>query len=83
VRRKFDAVCARAVAPLPKLLPWAIPLLKPGGLAILWKGPAVMEELPEAAEQARRLGATLLEPARYDVPGREWERLLVVVEKGR
>lgn len=44
----FDVVTARAVAPLPKLLGWTIPLLKPGGRLLALKGQQAEEELQEA-----------------------------------
>ena len=47
-RRRFDVVTSRAVAPLPKLARWSLPLTRPGGvvvasvpnvqnLAVLWR----------------------------------------------
>ncbi len=42
--REFEWAVARAVAPLPTLLPLAAGLLRPGGILAAWKGPA--EESP-------------------------------------
>jgi 16S rRNA (guanine527-N7)-methyltransferase len=44
-------VTARAVAPLPKLLELAAPLLAPGGQCLFLKGASVQEELTMAAAQ--------------------------------
>jgi len=44
-------VTARAVAPLPTLLPWAVRLLAPGGVCVFPKGRTVADELTAAAAQ--------------------------------
>lgn len=44
----FDVVTARAVARLSLLLPFTVPLAKPGGLVLLIKGQRADEELAEA-----------------------------------
>ena len=46
----IDVVTARALAPLPKLLPLAYPLLKKGALGLFPKGQDVASELTEAAK---------------------------------
>ena len=46
----IDVVTARAVAPLPKLLALAYPLLKTGTLGLFPKGQDVARELTEAAK---------------------------------
>ncbi len=46
----IDVVTARALAPLPKLLPLAYPLLKKGALGLFLKGQDVASELTEAAK---------------------------------
>jgi 16S rRNA (guanine527-N7)-methyltransferase len=46
----IDVVTARAVAPLPRLLPLAYPLLKKGTLGLFPKGLDVASELTEAAK---------------------------------
>ena len=45
-REACDAVTARALAPLPVLVEYAAPLLRPGGVLVAWKG------TPDAAERA-------------------------------
>lgn len=45
----YSLVTARAVAPLPKLLELAAPLIAPGGVALFPKGPSVDAELTIAA----------------------------------
>lgn len=55
-RVTFDIVTSRAVAPLPKLLDWSIPLAAPRGAVIAMKGWRAPEEIAEAAGTLRRLG---------------------------
>ncbi len=56
--RSFDVVTSRAVAPLPKLLRWSVPLVRPGGLVLAMKGSSAAEEVEGARTELRRLGAT-------------------------
>ena len=56
-QRLFDAVTARAVAPLTRLAGWSLPLLRSGGELVALKGSGAPEELAEAADVLRRLGA--------------------------
>lgn len=63
-----DAVTARAVAPLPKLLTEAYPLLKSGAIGLFPKGQGVDAELTEATKYWR-LEATLV-PSRTDPKAR-------------
>lgn len=50
VFRRSDVVTARALAPMPKLLDLAFPLLKRGGVGLFLKGQDVGSELTEAAK---------------------------------
>ncbi len=50
-----DVVVARAVAPLHRLAAEAVPLLRPGGLLLAWKGAGAADEVAAAAETVRRL----------------------------
>lgn len=56
-RESFDVAVARAVARLPVLLEYCLPLVKVGGGVIAMKGPDVDDEVAEASEAARKLGA--------------------------
>lgn len=62
----FDVVTARAVAPLSRLLGWAVPFLRPGGDLYAIKGERWREELQEALPVLRHLRANVVH-----VPGRE------------
>ncbi len=53
----WDAVVARAVAPLDRLAGWAVPLLRPGGVLLAMKGEGAAAELAGAAKHLERAGA--------------------------
>lgn len=65
---RFDVVTARALAPLPKLLRWALPLVRPGGAVLAMKGSSAADEIGAASAELGRAQATaeVLHPA---VPG--------------
>jgi len=50
----FDIVTARALAPLSRLLGWAMPLVAPGGELLAMKGRSAAEEVLAASEALRR-----------------------------
>ena len=54
-KRTFDIVTSRAVAPLPKLLRWSLPLVGPGGEVLAMKGSSAATELHDAAAEIRSL----------------------------
>ena len=53
---RFDVVTSRAVAPLPRLLVWSMPLVAPTGALIAMKGSRAAAEVAEARDDLRRLG---------------------------
>lgn len=61
----FDLVTARAVAPLERLVGWALPFLRPGGQLHAIKGERWPVELRAALPAIQQLGATVI-----GVPGR-------------
>jgi 16S rRNA (guanine527-N7)-methyltransferase len=58
VSEHYDVVTARAVARLPKLLGWGLPLVRPGGWFLAFKGAAAGAELDESRASLRKLGAS-------------------------
>jgi 16S rRNA (guanine527-N7)-methyltransferase len=49
---RFGAALAKALAPPPVALEWALALVRPGGAAVLWLGSAAdLEQLARVAEQ--------------------------------
>lgn len=51
-------VVARAVAPLPRLVTWCVPLLRPGGRLLAIKGSGASDELAALDRQAAELDVT-------------------------
>ena len=80
-RASFDTVTARAVARLPELLEYALPLLKPGGLFLAAKGPQAGAELKEAKEALRLLGGRLESLEQYDLGETAEYHAVVIVRK--
>ncbi len=80
-REKYPLVVARAVARLPVLLEYCLPLCKVGGLFVAYKGPGVAEEVEAGAKAAEALGGKLIEMKEYDLPEGMGQRSLVVYTK--
>lgn len=57
-KRSFSVVTSRAVAALPKLLAWSMPLVKPGGELIAMKGSSAQEEIVGAAKALKKWRGT-------------------------
>lgn len=55
-RMRFEAVTARAVAAMKKLVPIALPLLAPSGVLLAQKGRRAADELEEARKAIRKAG---------------------------
>lgn len=54
--RRFDVVTARAVAPLERLLGWAMPLVEPTGALVAMKGESASAEVEAATSELQRWG---------------------------
>lgn len=80
-RASFDWALARAVAPLPVLVEYLLPLLKLGGRAVAQKGETAHTEVHEAERALRLLGGHLTQVIPVELPGVAERRHLVVVEK--
>jgi 16S rRNA (guanine527-N7)-methyltransferase len=52
---QFDVVTARALAPMDRLLGWAMPLVAPGGSLLAMKGSSAAAELAQAQATLRAL----------------------------
>ena len=55
-RESFEVVVARAVALMPILVEWLLPLVKVGGCALAMKGPKAVEETKQAQRAIKLLG---------------------------
>jgi 16S rRNA (guanine527-N7)-methyltransferase len=80
-REKYDWAMARAVAGLPVLVEYLLPLVKLGGRALVQKGESAVKELEEARQAIEVLGGRLDRSIPVEIPGIEEQRHLVVIEK--
>lgn len=71
LRENFDYAVARALAPLPVLAEYLLPFVRPGGQALCWKGPAVVDEQAQGQGAAKKLGGSLGPLVTLGLPGRE------------
>lgn len=79
-REAFGVATARAVASLPVVLEFTLPLAQTGGRVVLLKGPSVTRELVAGRKVAQKLGGGELEIMSTRLAGGE-KRVLVVVPK--
>lgn len=79
-REQFDVACARAVAALPVLCEYCLPLVKPGGQFIALKGPEADAEAKAAANALKKLGGRYAGTRTFTLPDGS-ARGLVVCEK--
>jgi 16S rRNA (guanine527-N7)-methyltransferase len=70
-RESFDVVVARAVATMPWLAEWMLPLVVKGGLMLAMKGPKVDREMIGAAKAIRMLGGGQVQIFPADLRGQD------------
>jgi 16S rRNA (guanine527-N7)-methyltransferase len=75
---RFDVVTARALAPLPKLLGWGLPLVARGGALLAMKGSSAEDEIAAAHRELKRFRATA-EVVTCSVPGSSTTTVVRVV----
>lgn len=80
-REKFDSAVARAVANLPTLCEYLLPLVKPGGTMIAQKGNTAQAELADAMNAIKVLGGAGGEIIKVNIEEIDQERFLVVINK--
>lgn len=78
-REQYDAVCARAVAALPVLCEYCLPLVKKGGVFLAMKGTEGAAEAESAKNAIKILGGEISEIR--DVSWREMSHTVVVIQK--
>ena len=77
---KFDIVTARAVASLPKLLNWTMPLVKPNGYFLAMKG-NVETELKEALPLFKKYHYHLDDEIIFNLPIEQSQRTILKISK--
>ena len=80
-REKFDWAVARAVASMPILMEYLLPLVKVGGAVLAQKGENAHAEAQTAEKAILLLGGYLRRITKVTLPGVVEERFLVVVDK--
>lgn len=80
-REGYDCAVARAVAPMPVLAEYLLPLVKVGGYTVAQKGKGAAQELRQAETAIAALGGKTKDLRRVSIPGLEEERWLVVLQK--
>jgi 16S rRNA (guanine527-N7)-methyltransferase len=80
-REQYDWALARAVAKLPVLVEYLLPLVKVGGSALAMKGESAPAEAHAADNGITLLGGHLRQLVPITLPGVVDERYLVVVDK--
>ena len=82
-RAAYDVVLARAVARLPALLEYLLPLATVGGVCVAMKGVTVHQEVQDAAQALHILGGELVSVDAVELPGVDDPHYLVTVRKTR
>lgn len=82
-REQFDCAVARAVAALPILLEYLLPLVRVGGIVIAQKGASAGQEMEQAKNACAILGGGKMHSERVHIPGLDDERYLIIIEKVR
>lgn len=80
-REKYDAATARAVAGLPVLCEYLLPLVKIGGMMLAQKGESAPDELIQAKNAILKLGGKSNELIPVALPGLEDRRYLIAIRK--
>ncbi len=79
MRESYDVVCARAVANLPVLCEYCLPLVKKGGVFLALKGRDGREEAKNSEKALKILGGKIEEI--YDKSWQDMEHVVISVRK--
>jgi len=79
-RERYDLVVARAVAPLPVLIEYALPFLRTGGYLAALKGRSAIAEIDAAANALAQLHAGLQDAPTFQSPQGQ-PQTVVLIEK--
>ncbi|MEE0800555.1 MAG: 16S rRNA (guanine(527)-N(7))-methyltransferase RsmG [Gemmiger sp.] len=79
-RERYDVACARAVAALPVLCEYCLPLVRVGGVFVALKGPDADAELAGSANALKKLGGRHEATRAFTLPDGS-ERRLVLCRK--
>lgn len=76
-RERFDLASARAVAAMPALCEYCLPLVKVGGSFIAMKGASAAAELEQANGALQKLGGEYTETRSFQLPDGDSRNLLI------
>lgn len=82
-REKYDIAVSRAVANLSTLSEYCLPFVKNGGSFIAFKSEKAEEEMPAGKKAISELGGVLKIKKDFILPGTDYARSLLVIEKKR
>ena len=82
VKRSFDYVTARAVAPLPELIKSSWHLLKPGGTLLAIKGESAAREIEAASDELRSKKVAKIELHEINLDDLPLARVIEIVKAG-
>lgn len=82
-REQYDWVVARAVAILPALVEYLLPLCKVDGYCVAMKGPSALTEVGQAKEAIETLGGKFSTLHNVPLPNLDTLHILVVIAKIR
>lgn len=80
-REQYDIAAARAVAAVSPLMEYLLPCVRRGGFALCWKGPDISQEAEAARKAIFLLGGKARQPIGYEIPDRDWQHNLFIVDK--
>jgi 16S rRNA (guanine527-N7)-methyltransferase len=80
-RERYDWAVARAVANLPILVEYLLPLVRVGGSILAQKGDSGPVETHAAEKAIRMLGGRLRQLVKVSLPGVAEDRYLVIIDK--
>lgn len=81
-REQYDRAVARAVAPLPVLCELLLPMVRPGGEMLCYKGPAAEEEWQAGQKAAKLVGGGVLTKTEILLPTQpDWAHCVVRCHK--
>ena len=80
-RENFDIAISRAVAPLNILVEYLIPFVKVGGKCICMKGNYNEDEISEAKNAIKILGAEIVNIEKIKLPDTDYNRTIIIIGK--
>lgn len=80
-RERYDCAVARALAPLPVLSEYLLPLIRIDGFMLAMKGAKAIEELKISEKVFEKLGGANPRSIPYLLPGESQSRSLIIVDK--